>query len=142
MAKFMLEDLDGMVPVTCFARSYETLKEHIVEDEIVFLTGRQDKGSEEPALLLDALDPASVVVRREVSGIVLHLDASMSTEPFLARVIAVADEHRGNHQLNLDVEDDGNCFRIRAEGGVTVSDELIDSFAVLVGPDNMSFTRM
>ncbi|MGK0522018.1 MAG: DNA polymerase-3 subunit alpha [Planctomycetota bacterium] len=142
MAKFMLEDLDGMVPVTCFARSFETLKDFIVEDEIVFLTGRQDKGSEDPALLLDALDPASVVVRREVSGIVLHLDASMSTDVFLARVIAVANEHSGNHQLNLDVEDDGNCFRIRADGGVTVSDELIDSFAVLVGPDNMSFTRM
>jgi DNA polymerase III alpha subunit len=142
MAKFMLEDLDGMVPVTCFARSFETLKDHIVEDEIVFLTGRQDKGSEDPALLLDALDPASVVVRREVSGIVLHLDASMSTDVFLARVIAIAEKYSGNHQLNLDVEDNGNCFRIRADGGVTISDELIDSFAVLVGPDNMSFTRM
>jgi DNA polymerase-3 subunit alpha len=142
MAKFMLEDLDGMVPVTCFARSFETLKDHIVEDEIVFLTGRQDKGSEEPALLLDALDPASVVVRREVSGIVLHLDASMSTDVFLTRVIAIADKHSGNHQLNLDVEDGGDCFRIRADSGVAISDELIDSFAVLVGPDNMSFTRM
>ncbi len=142
MAKFMLEDLDGMVPVTCFARSFETLKDHIVEDEIVFLTGRQDKGSEEPALLLDALDPASVVVRREVSGIVLHLDASMSTDVFLTRVIAIAGKHSGNHQLNLDVEDGGDCFRIRADSGVAISDELIDSFAVLVGPDNMSFTRM
>ena len=131
-----------MVPVTCFARSFETLKEHIVEDEIVFLTGRQDKGSEEPALLLDALDPAAVVVRREVSGIVLHLDASMATEAFLGRVVAVADQYKGNHQLNLDVEDEGTCFRIRADGGVSISDELIDSFAVLVGPDNMSFTRM
>ena len=142
MAKFMLEDLDGMVPVTCFARGFETLKEHIVEDEIVFLTGRQDKGSDEPALLLDALDPASVVVRREVSGIVLHLDANMTTDAFLARVHAVAEQHKGNHQLNLDVEDDATCFRIRADGGVAISDELIDSFAVLVGPDNMSFTRM
>ena len=142
MAKFLLEDLEGMVPVTCFARAYETLKEHIVEDEIVFLTGRQDKGSEEPALLLDALDPAAVVVRREVSGIVLHLDASMSTEVFLGRVAAIAELHKGNHQLNLDVEDGEDYFRIRADGGVAISDELIDSFAVLVGPDNMSFTRM
>ena len=142
MAKFLLEDLEGLVPVTCFARAFETLKEHIVEDEIVFLTGRQDKGSEEPALLLDALDPAAVVVRREVSGIVLHLDASMSTEVFLGRVAAIAESHKGNHQLNLDVEDGEDCFRIRADGGVAISDELIDSFAVLVGPDNMSFTRM
>jgi DNA polymerase-3 subunit alpha len=142
MAKFLLEDLDGQVPVTCFARSFETLKDHIIEDEIVFLTGRQDKGSEEPALLLDALDPAEVVVRREVSGIVLHLDASMATDAFLSRIKDVAEENKGHQQLNLDVDDDGNCFRIRADGGVKVTDMLLDEFAILVGPDNMSFTRM
>lgn len=142
MAKFLLEDLDGQVPVTCFARSFETLKDHIVEDEIVFLTGRQDKGSDEPALLLDALDPAEEVVRREVSGIVLHLEANMASDEFLERILNVAEENKGHQQLNLDVDDDGNCFRIRADSGVKVSDVLLDEFAVLVGPDNMSFTRM
>jgi len=142
MAKFLLEDLDGQIPVTCFARSYETLKDHIAEDEIVFLSGRQDKGSEEPALLLDALDLAQEVVRREVAGIVLHLEARMASDEFLARIKGVADGHKGHQQLNLDVDDDGNCFRIRADDGVKVSDTLLDEFAVLVGPDNMSFTRM
>ena len=142
MAKFLLEDLDGQVPVTCFARSYETLKDHIVEDEIVFLTGRQDKGSDEPALLLDALDPAQEVVRREVSGIVLHLEASMASDEFLSRIKGVAEDHKGHQQLNLDVDDEGNCFRIRADEGVKVSDTLLDEFAILVGPNNMSFTRM
>ena len=64
------------------------------------------------------------------------------TDKDIARVIAIAEKHSGNHQLNLDVEDGGDCFRIRADSGVAISDELIDSFAVLVGPDNMSFTRM
>jgi len=142
MAKFLLEDLDGTVPVTCFARSFETLKDHIVEDAIVFLTGRQDKGSEEPALLLDALDPASEVVRREVAGLVLHLEGSLATEGNLQRIVDVANRHRGHQQLCLDVEDDGTCFRVRADGGVKVSDELLDELALMVGPDNMSFTRM
>ena len=102
----------------------------------------EPEGHSDAPLLLDALDPAAVVVRREVSGIVLHLDASMSTEVFLGRVAAIAEQHKGNHQLNLDVEDGEDYFRIRADGGVAISDELIDSFAVLVGPDNMSFTRM
>ena len=142
MAKFLLEDLDGQVPVTCFARSYEQLREHIVEDAIVFLTGRQDKGSEEPALLLDALDPAAEVVRREVAGLVLHLEGSLASDNNLQRIAELAGKHRGHQQLCLDVEEQGTCFRVRADGGVRVTDELLDDLAVMVGPDNMSFTRM
>ncbi|HEB54189.1 MAG TPA: DNA polymerase III subunit alpha, partial [bacterium] len=74
MAKFLLEDLDGQVPVTCFARTYEQVREHIVEDAIVFVTARRDKNSDEPALLLDQLEAANEVVRREVAGIVLNLE--------------------------------------------------------------------
>ncbi|MCB9876128.1 MAG: DNA polymerase III subunit alpha [Planctomycetes bacterium] len=142
MARFLLEDLDGTVPVTCFARSYATLKDRIIEDAIVFLQGRLDKSSEEPALLLDALDPAAEVVRREVAGLVLHLDGAMTTEQHLERIHAIAERYKGNQQLHLDVEDDGTCFRVRADTGVKVSDDLLDEFAVLVGPENMSFTRL
>ncbi|MFK7741968.1 MAG: DNA polymerase III subunit alpha [Planctomycetota bacterium] len=142
MAKFLLEDLDGQVGVTCFARSYEKLKDQIVEDAIVFLSGRQDKGSDEPALLLDELDNASEVVRREVAGLVLNLEAAQTTDRALSRLAEVAERYRGNQQLCLDVEDEGRCFRVRTDGGVRVTDDLLDEFAVLVGPDNMSFTRM
>lgn len=142
MAKFLLEDLDGQVPVTCFARSYEKLRDQIDEDAIVFLTGRQDKGSEEPALLLDELENANEVVRREVAGLVLNLEAAQTADKALDRIASVADRFRGNQQLCLDVQEDGTCFRVRTDGGVRVTDDLLDEFAVLVGPENMSFTRM
>ena len=53
MARFQLEDRHGQVAVTCFARNYANLKDRIVDDAIVFLTGRLDANSEEKALLLD-----------------------------------------------------------------------------------------
>jgi len=141
MARFILEDLDGQVPVTCFARAFETAKDRIVEDEIVFLSGRLDAKSEERALLLDQIEPAAEVVRREVAGLVLHLQGSLATEGNLERIEEVVERHRGQQHLHLDVDDGDDCFRVRAESGVRVSDTLLDELALLVGPDNMSFTR-
>ncbi len=141
MARFLLEDLEGQVPVTCFARAFETAKDRIVEDAIVFLSGRLDAKSEERALLLDQIEPASEVVRREVAGLVLHLHGSLATEANLARIDATVDRHRGQQHLHLDVDDGDDCFRVRAEAGVRVSDQLLDELALLVGPENMSFTR-
>ena len=44
--------------------------------------------------------------------------------------------------LLLDVEDNETCYRVRADEGVKVGDALIDELAILVGPANLSFTRM
>ncbi len=141
MARFQLEDLDGQVAVTCFARTYATMKDRIVEDAIVFLSGRLDANSEERALLLDQLEPAAEVVRREVSGIVLHLRGALATDEHLDRLAATLARHRGQQHLHLDIDDGTACYRVRADEGVRVSDALLDDLATLVGPDNMSFTR-
>ena len=142
MARFQLEDLDGKVPVTCFARNFATMKDRIIEDAIVFLTGRLDSNSEERALLLDQLEAANEVVRREVAGIVVNLRGEMANESNLQRLAEIANRHRGQQHLLLDVEESGNCYRVRADEGVKVGDALIDELALLVGPTNLSFTRM
>jgi DNA polymerase-3 subunit alpha len=141
MARFQLEDLHGQVPVTCFARAYATLKDKIIDDAIVFLTGRLDSNSEEKALLLDQLEPAPEVVRREVAGLVLHLRGALAGESNLQRIADVVLRFKGSQHLLLDVEDGNDCYRVRADEGVKVSDELLDELALLVGPENMSFTR-
>ncbi len=141
MARFLLEDLHGQVAVTCFARAYATLKDRIVEDAIVFLSGRMDKNSEEPALLLDQIEPAAEVMRREVAGLVLHLSGATASEANLGRIMEIVERFRGQHHLHLDIEEDGNCYRVRCEQGVRIGDELLDELALLVGPELMSFTR-
>jgi DNA polymerase-3 subunit alpha len=141
MARFLLEDLQGQVQVTCFARAFAQVKDRIVEDAIVFLTGRIDSNSEERALLLDQIEPALEVVRREVAGLVLHLRGSLATDANLDRIEEVVERHRGQQHLHLDIADGGTCYRVRAESGVRVDDALLDDLALLVGPENMSFTR-
>ncbi|MBK8098946.1 MAG: DNA polymerase III subunit alpha [Planctomycetes bacterium] len=142
MARFQLEDLEGQVPVTCFARAFQTAKDRIVEDAIVFLTGRIDANSEEKALLLDQIEPAAEVIRREVAGLVLFLHGGLTTEGTLLRIAEAGERHRGQQHLHLDVEEDGTCYRIRTDAGIHISEALLDEVSLIVGPENMSFTRM
>ncbi|MEC9048097.1 MAG: DNA polymerase III subunit alpha [Planctomycetota bacterium] len=142
MAKFLLEDLDGQIPVTCFARTFENVKDYIVEDEIVFITARRDKGSEEPALLLDDLMTAEQVIRREVAGLVVNLEGPLASEQSIERIFEVVEAHKGEQHFHMDIEDGGDWFRVRSDTGVRVDEALIDALALLVGPGNLSFTRM
>ncbi|MGE3172931.1 MAG: DNA polymerase III subunit alpha [Planctomycetota bacterium] len=141
MARFVLEDLDGQVPVTCFSRAYQTHKDRIVDDAIVFLTARIDEKSEDKALLLDLIEPANEVVRREVAGIVLHLRGHLCGAATLDRIAELCDRYRGQQHLHLDVEEGETVHRIRVDANIHVTDDLLDAFALTVGPDNMSFTR-
>jgi hypothetical protein len=106
-----------------------------------FLSGRIDEKSEERALLLDEIEPANEVVRREVSGLVLLLRGLFVSDSTLARIAAICEQHRGNQSLHLDVEEEGHVHRVRCDASIQVSDALLDEFALVVGPENMSFTR-
>ncbi|MCR9248083.1 MAG: DNA polymerase III subunit alpha [bacterium] len=141
MAKFLLEDLDGQIGVTCFARTFETAKDRIVEDAIVFLTGRMDSNSDEPAILLDQIEPAAEVMRREVAGLVLNLEGALATDKNLDRIATIAERHKGSQHLHLDIVEGDDCFRVRSDNGIRITDELLDDLAPVVGPENMSFTR-
>jgi DNA polymerase-3 subunit alpha len=131
MARFQLEDLDGQVAVTCFARAYATMKDRIVDDG----TG------EDRSILLDQLEPANEVVRREVAGLVLHLRGNLATDGNLERIAETLSQHRGQQHLHLDVDDGSDCYRVRSDEGVRVTEGLLDDLALLVGSQNMFFTR-
>jgi DNA polymerase III alpha subunit len=141
MARFLLEDLDGQVPVTCFARAFTTARDRIVEDAIVFLSGRIDGQSEERALLLDLIEPASEVVRREVAGLVVRLEGTDAQDGALRRLQEIVDRYRGQQQLHLDVIDQGSCHRVRTDAAIQICDGILDELALMLGPEKLSFTR-
>ncbi|MEC7582862.1 MAG: DNA polymerase III subunit alpha [Planctomycetota bacterium] len=141
MARFALEDLDGQIAVTCFNRAYEKFKDRIVDDAIVFVTGRIDAQSEERALLLDSIDPAMEVVRHEVTGLVLLLRGALTQESVLNQLMDLCERYKGQQQLHFDVEEAGTIHRVRAEQSIHIVSELLDELAGIVSPENMSFTR-
>ncbi len=145
MARFFLEDLEGMISVTCFARIYQEVKDVIEEDAIVFASGRIDGEGEgdEAALLLDELAPAQQVVDREVHSLVLRLDATAVDDAALQRVHALLKQFPGDQRVLLEVVDQGEVFTVRAGPNHTLrlTNELLDEVADLVGPQQIAFTR-
>lgn len=142
MARFQLEDLHTSVPATCFARAYATLKDRIVDDAIVFVRARLE-GGEEPALLVDDVEPADRVVRREVHSLVLHLEAERCSARRLDEIAAAAAAHRGSHRILFEVRDGEQCNWVQAgpDFAVELSDELIEQLTQIVGADRLSFVR-
>jgi DNA polymerase-3 subunit alpha len=143
MARFHVEDLHGVVPVTCFARSYQEVKDRLVEDAIVFVRGRVDGASEELTLLLDELEAAPQVVEAEIAELVLRLDVSRLREHDVDEILALVARHPGRHRLQLLVHEQESSHRARAGTGasVAISEELLDGLAELLGDENLSFTR-
>ena len=143
MARFQLEDLDGIVPVTVFARQYAELAPLIVDDTLVFVRGRIDASNEELGLLADEIQPAQAVVNREVYSLVVCLAAEQATEVLLGQIQALCHKHRGEQRLEFTIQEDGWTWRLRADGTnhVAIGDDLLDALADLIGPDALSFTR-
>ncbi len=144
MARFVLEDLEGRVPVTCFARAYQEQKDAIVEDAIVFVTGRLDGQSEDVALLAESIAPSQEIVDSEVDAVVLRLTEAWQTSArCLDRIAATVARHPGRQRMQLEVTQGDAVYRVRADQmfSVRVTEELLDDLAEVVGPANLSFTR-
>jgi DNA polymerase-3 subunit alpha len=143
MARFMLEDLKGALPVTCFARCYESVGPILADDEIVFARGRLDARSEEPAMLLDEVIPFRRTLRSEIDGIVVRMEAESVTDTLLNTIATTAAKHRGNQKLLVEVSQDDNTFVIRcdAEHSIDVCPEFLDDLSDATGSSCLSFTR-
>ena len=143
MARLRLEDLEGIIEVTCFARTYQKVKDLLIEDAIVFATGRLDGESEETALLLDEVIKAQSVVDSEVHALVLRLGSEQMQDGTLDGIIAAIAAHPGDQRLLLEVQEGDEVFSIRTDArfSMRLTDELLDSLADLVGPSRLAFAR-
>ena len=143
MARFQLENLDGTVSGVVFAHVFETVKDTLREDAIVFVSGRVDRSGEDAALLVDSIEPADTVVAREVDGIVVRLQPQRASDSELDSIASIAQRSPGQQRLLFDIPDGDACFRVRADRrySVTITHDLLDDLAALVGKDNLSFTR-
>ncbi|MBK8976474.1 MAG: DNA polymerase III subunit alpha [Planctomycetes bacterium] len=145
MARCTLEDLEGSLKVVVFARTYDELRDKLVDDSIVFVTGRIEvpEDAEEISLRADAIDSAEEVIGREVHGLIVRLDAARAEERVLEAIERATQRSRGEQRLMLDVEHSGQLHRIRTDQrfSVAVRDALLDDLAALVGPRNLLFTR-
>jgi DNA polymerase-3 subunit alpha len=147
MAKCLLEDLHGVVPMTVFSRAYETIKEKLVDDALVFVKGRLDKASEEPALLVEDIVSADSVVAEEVRGVVVHLDETRvevdRLDNLLDGLSDAVQEHKGGQRFAIEITELGRRHLVHTDGrfNVRIDEHLLERLTDLVGPERVSFVR-
>ncbi|GAB4140769.1 MAG: DNA polymerase III subunit alpha [Planctomycetota bacterium] len=141
MARFVLEDLTDRLLVACFARTYASSANRIEQDAIVVVTGKIRDQGESRELQCDTVEPAEEIVRREVAGLVIHLDPARWSPDLLDRILEVVERHKGVQRLHVDVPEADGCHRVRTDTGIRVSESLLDELADVVGPENVWFTR-
>ncbi len=145
MAKFRLEDLEGSLGCTVFSKSYQTAREFIIDDEIVFVNGRIDKQSDELAILVDEVVLAERYVRQNVDAFVLVLDPDLHDKSKLVEARDLLRKYPGAHRIIFDVPGPDHArYRLLADGEfrVRLDDALIDELGELLGPEALSFTRV
>jgi DNA polymerase-3 subunit alpha len=142
MARFLLEDLTGSVPVTVFPRALEEVKERLADDKVLVCQATVEDRGEGVALVL-----------RDVKDLVSALDGFQGAlvvrvEPAdrerLAELAALLRRHPGSNVLYLDVDGlDDRRRRVRVtSGGVAVGAGLVRAIEGLLGRERTSLARL
>ena len=124
MAILELEDLIGRVEIMVFPQAYERLRDYLVEDKMVFVTGRVTTEEEENSKL----------IAEEIRGfdelpktLWLKFDDMDKYNELWNKVNGVLKNHRGNDSVNIRVIRENKLKTLNAnELGVKADEKLIE----------------
>lgn len=124
MAILELEDLVGRVEIMVFPQAYERLRDYLVEDKMVFVTGRVTTEEEENSKL----------IAEEIRGfdelpktLWLKFDDMDKYNELWNKVNGVLKNHRGNDSVNIRVIRENKLKTLNAnELGVKADEKLIE----------------
>lgn len=173
MAFVGLEDMSGQTEIIVFPKSYESLKEYLIEDSIVLVSARVSKRADEEGKLIantfitisngsefevqkmlsegmwvpgyTKSEETDTGYNENVSGdVVLNQGSLLITlkgKPTPDMVSALRNIFRaspGSKSVCLIVESGGHMRKIETEYMVSVSDDMVDNVASIVGRQNVS----
>jgi DNA polymerase-3 subunit alpha len=142
MARMRLEDLEGGVPVVVFPRTFEEVRELLVDDTVVVIQGKVED-REEPGLILEQIMTIEDALRRFEGGLVVHIEPE--DQGLLVQLKATLEQHKGKRPLYLTVKGtDGHVRRVRAGGDlrVDINAELTEEVDRLLGRGRVKLARM
>jgi len=142
MAILAVEDLTGKCEAVVFSDAYERLAGLLVEQNIVFLTGRIDRRRERPNIIVDEVTPIDRALEQLTGMILVRLDRAAATPEKLQQLRDVLAGHRGKTVVYLQLTPKGRSdvratIRMDEKCRVTVTREMVDELADLLGEDNI-----
>ncbi|HIL37559.1 MAG TPA: DNA polymerase III subunit alpha [Planctomycetes bacterium] len=142
MARFLLEDLHGSIPVTVFPRTWAEMKDSVHDGDVLVLRAKIDDSREEPGLLLEEAWTLGAALAHFRGGLALDLNPKdMGTLPKLSELLG---RYKGKSPVYLRVQgDDGVLRRVRTgrEWSVHLSEDLARELLELLGAGRVGLAR-
>jgi DNA polymerase-3 subunit alpha len=138
MAFVTLEDLDGSMEVTVFAKVYKAAAELLVADAAVVVAGRANLHEGSVKILADEVFPIAEARERLVRAVHLRLRTPGLSRATLEEAGRLARRHRGKVPLFVHVVIPGHSETVLLAGGswlVRPSPELVAGLEGLLGKE-------
>jgi DNA polymerase-3 subunit alpha len=140
MARFVLEDAEGSLPVVCFPKTFERVRHFLVSDDPILCTGTvKNEGSAEQTdwnLLLETAQPLSELRQAKTTRVEIHLNADQVTPDQIESLRGVLAGTRGTCQAVLKVripQRSEAVIPLGADWTVAPTDELLTRLERLFG---------
>ncbi len=141
-ASFHLEDLEGLVEVLVFPKTYDACQQLLEDDLAVLVTGRLDVDEDRIRLSAEEVLPLQDLRERRAEAVQLRLEASELEDEVVLRLRRALEEHRGEAPVYLEIVRAG-AFRLvaRAEPSMRVapSRALAEALEAVVGQGRVRF---
>ncbi|MFQ6116004.1 MAG: OB-fold nucleic acid binding domain-containing protein, partial [bacterium] len=105
MAFFTLEDFYGTAEVIAFSKIYESYRDLIQPDSMIFISGRTNsREDEETKILCDQVVPLSEIWEHYGKNLHLTMDASGVDDPMLSQVTEILEQNPGDCNLFINLK--------------------------------------
>lgn len=134
MGSFVLEDLEGGLPVTVFADQLASYGSMLEEDRIVLVKGEMRARNGDRELRLEEIVPLEALEARQVTSLEVELDPALPTETLL-RLRDLLAEHAGPVPVRLLLALPEGALRITPQErfAVRYDDDLVAAVESLIG---------
>ena len=143
MARCVLEDLSGELPMIVFPRAYQQVQNQLRSSAIVCVTGRvqmaQDMRAEEgtpaaPEMLVEEVMPLEMAVNRFARSLTLRLTKAGLEDSLLSDVKRALDRHPGRIPVLLRLEAPAAAATlIETDEKVALNDGLFEQLSRILG---------
>jgi DNA polymerase-3 subunit alpha len=140
MAIITLGDLDNIIEVLVFPKTYRKAPDLIKEDNLVYVHGRLNLREEEPKLVAEDIIPLEKVKERFTKSVLVRMSTAGLEESMMKRIKGKIRKFKGKIPLYIDlVSPEGRKVRLAADKELYVqpSTEMISELEDLVGAGNV-----
>lgn len=139
MAFLTIEDFSGKCDAVIFGSTYGDVRQHCVQDNVIFIRGKVSTNREPPSVIVDKILPASEAAGQLRVSVQAELVLEETTQDMLKRFREVLLQHRGNDAVYYSFRRQADQsvagpFRVGSHFRVKGSDALRDDLLAVLGP--------